>query len=123
MHVKINWFEIPSTDFRRAVAFYETVFQTALRHEQFGEGPRMAIFGDGDASCGAVIDGEHCVPGKDGAVVYLDATPDIDAVMRRITAAGGQLLTARIELPNDIGTIAHFVDTEGNRLALHAEAR
>ena len=30
------WFEIPATDFDRAAGFYETIFGTELKHENFG---------------------------------------------------------------------------------------
>ena len=82
----------------------------------------MAIFNDANGeSFGCVTYGEHFTPSKDGAVLYFDATSVIDQVMERITKAGGKLLTEKIELPNNIGSIVHFLDSEGNRVALHAE--
>lgn len=122
MQTKINWFEIPSTDFDRAVKFYETIFDSKLKVEQFGELP-MGIFTaqDGD-SVGCVVHGEHFVPNENGPLLYLDATPSLDAVLARVGKAGGRVLMEKMELPRNLGFIAHFIDTEGNRLALHAEA-
>jgi hypothetical protein len=122
MHTKINWFEIPSTDFSRATRFYETLFDTKLKIEQTGP-VKMSIFTDATGeSCGCVAHSEHYLPGKDGTVIYLDATPSIDKVLARIEPAGGQIQMGKMELPGDLGFIAHFIDTEGNRLALHALA-
>jgi len=122
MHTKINWFEIPSTDFSRATRFYETLFDAKLKVEQTGP-VKMSIFTDATGeSCGCVAHSEHYLPGKDGAVIYLDATPSIDKVLARIEPAGGQIQMRKMELPGDLGFIAHFIDTEGNRLALHALA-
>lgn len=120
MNTKINWFEIPSSDFSRAVKFYETIFGSKLRVEDFGNAP-MGIFtaDDGDG-VGCVIHSEQMTPSANGAVIYLDATPSIDAVLGRVEKAGGRVLMDKMELPRDLGFIAHFVDTEGNRLALHA---
>lgn len=120
MQTKINWFEIPSADFSRAVKFYETIFDSKLKVEQFGEFP-MGIFGgpDGD-SVGCVIHGEHFAPNPNGPVLYMDASSGLDAVLSRIEAAGGRIVMEKMELPQDLGYIAHFIDTEGNRLALHA---
>jgi hypothetical protein len=120
MQTKINWFEIPSTDFSRAVKFYETIFDSKLKVEDFGGLP-MGIFSgpDGD-SVGCVIHGEHFVPSANGAVLYLDATPGMDQVLGRIEAAGGRIVMDKMELPRELGYIAHFIDTEGNRVALHA---
>lgn len=122
MHTKINWFEIPSSDFKRATAFYERLFDTTLKVEQTGP-VKMGIFNDATGeSCGCVAHSEHYLPGKDGTVIYLDAMPSIDQVIARIEPAGGTIQMGKMELPDGLGYIAHFVDTEGNRLALHALA-
>lgn len=120
MPTKINWFEIPSTDFDRAVNFYETVFENKLPRSEMG-GPTMGLFDNADGeSIGCVIHGEQFVPGDNGTVIYLDASPSIDAVIARIRPAGGRLLMEKMKLPAEHGYIAQFIDTEGNRLALHA---
>ena len=124
MSTKINWIEIPAADFARAIKFYETIFDIRLKTEELPGAPKMALFNDANGeSFGCVTYGENFTPGKDGAVVYFDATSVIDKVMERITQSGGQLLTSKIELPNNIGSIVHFIDSEGNRVALHAEAQ
>ena len=120
MQTKINWFEIPSVDFSRAVKFYETVFDSKLKIEQCSGFP-IGIFSDNDGnSVGCVIQGESYVPNQDGTILYLDATPHIDNVLSRIKEAGGHIVMEKTALPQDMGYIAHFIDTEGNRLALHA---
>jgi len=122
MQTKISWFQIPSTDFNRAVKFYETIFDSKLRMEQIGDLP-MGIFTNEDGgSIGCIVQGEQFVPNENGPVLYLDATPSIDAVIARIGKAGGRVLIEKTELPRNIGFVAHFIDTEGNRLALHTEA-
>ncbi|MFD2273604.1 hypothetical protein ACFS07_28025 [Undibacterium arcticum] len=55
-------------------------------------------------------------------MIYLDAGPSIDRVLARIEPAGGSIQMGKTELPRELGYIAHFIDTEGNRLALHAMA-
>ena len=63
-------------------------------------------------------------PSHDGGVrIYLDCTPSVEAAMERARLAGGQLLDECIELPQDIGFIAHIRDTEGNTIGLHAKGR
>lgn len=122
MQTKINWFEIPSIDFSRATKFYETVFDTQLKVEQTGP-VKMSIFTDPSGeSCGCVAHSEHYLPGANGTVIYLDATPSIDKVLARVEPSGGQIQMGKMALPEGLGFIAHFVDTEGNRLALHALA-
>ena len=123
MHTKINWFEIPSTDFGRAIRFYETLFDTTLRLEKpDADSLEMALFSDaGGIPCCCVTHYENHAPSSSGTLVYLDASPSIDAVLARIESAGGKVRLPKLELPNDIGYIAHFVDTEGNLLALHSQ--
>lgn len=117
---KLEWFEIPSSNFQRAVDFYQKVFATELRIQPFGPF-QMGVFShQADDGAGCVIHGEGYTPGANGVVIYLDASPSIDAVLARIAAAGGQVTMGKMALPQDHGFVAYFHDTEGNRLALHA---
>ncbi|MNR78095.1 Glyoxalase-like domain protein [compost metagenome] len=122
MQTKINWFEIPSSDFARATRFYETLFDTSLRIEPGNaELMQMAVFTDPvGICCGCVTHSEHQLPSSSGTMIYLDAGPSIDTVIQRITLAGGKVYLPKTQLPDDIGYIAHFVDTEGNLIGLHA---
>jgi predicted enzyme related to lactoylglutathione lyase len=53
-------------------------------------------------------------------VVYLNAGDDLDGAVARVEAAGGKVLLGKTRISEDIGSIAHFLDTEGNRVALHS---
>jgi predicted enzyme related to lactoylglutathione lyase len=116
----ISWFEIPATDFERAVRFYETAFATVLRRENVGGQP-IGIFQYAEpATGGCVIHSPTTKPSADGVVVYLNAQPNVDAVLARVEKAGGKVQGPVIELPQDIGYIGFFTDTEGNRIGLHS---
>lgn len=114
----INWFEIPVSDFERAVQFYEKVFQATLRRENMSD-MLMATF---PYTCphagGALVRFEHCKPSADGVVVYLHA-PELDEMLKRVDSAGGQCVFGPHTLPEDIGRIALVIDSEGNRVGLH----
>jgi predicted enzyme related to lactoylglutathione lyase len=60
------------------------------------------------------------VPNPEGAVVYLDAGGDLDGAIERVQAEGGKVVMGRTLISEQIGSIAWFVDTEGNRVALHS---
>lgn len=122
MQTKINWFEIPSTDFARAVKCYETLFDAKLKVENFGASAIGVFTGPDGDGLGCVINGENYVPGADGVVLYLDAGASIDTVIGRIEAAGCRIKAGKTELPQGMGFVAYFIDTEGNRLGLHAMA-
>lgn len=117
----INWFEIPVTDLARAKRFYGSVLQAELREESMS-GRKMAIFPyDKDSGVGgALLEDEVLVPGAQGVVVYLNAEDDLDGAVSRIEPAGGKILLGKTKISEEIGSIAHFLDTEGNRVALHS---
>jgi predicted enzyme related to lactoylglutathione lyase len=118
----LNWFEIPVTDLPRAKSFYGSVLQADLREETMG-GTRMAILPyekDKGGVGGALIAGEGFVPGGQGVVVYLNAGDDLDGAISRVEAAGGKIVLGKTLISKDIGSIAQFLDTEGNRVALHS---
>lgn len=116
----INWFEIPAADFERAVAFYETVFDTKLRRETMS-GASMGVFPyEAPATSGAVVKMVELEPGGSGTLIYLDATPDVDTVLRRVEAKGGTVVLPRTLISEAIGYIGVFTDTEGNRIGVHA---
>ena len=114
------WFEIPSSDFERAVKFYEAVFQVTLRREKIGGD--MAVFpGDAPAVTGAIVSQAGYVPAANGAVVYLSAGNDLSPMLTRVVAEGGKVVEAKTALPPGMGHYAHFMDCEGNRVGLHSE--
>jgi predicted enzyme related to lactoylglutathione lyase len=116
----VSWFEIPSTDFERAARFYETVLGTTLRRENFGDQPIGIFQYTEPATGGCIVHSPTVKPSADGVVVYLNAQPNVDAVLGRVEKAGGKVQGPAIELPRNIGHIGFFIDTEGNRIGLHS---
>ncbi|PCJ83119.1 MAG: hypothetical protein COA57_12045 [Flavobacteriales bacterium] len=113
-----HWFEIPVADFDRAKIFYETIFEVDIFPTDFGPF-KMGIFPHKEVGC-ALCHGEYYTPGQDGAVVYMDASPDLQVVQDRIDAAGGQVIMAKKQISKEHGYMAMFIDSEGNRMALHS---
>lgn len=120
----LNWFEIPVVDIERAQRFYETLLARSLRREQMGP-QTLAIFpyDNGSGVGGALLQSATApAPGTDGSLVYLDASPSLDAVMSRAAELGAKVLLPKLQLPGTIGFIAQIVDSEGNRVGLHSAA-
>lgn len=117
----ITWFEIPAHDLERATRFYEAALDVSLQREVFGGVP-MSLFGHAEADTGGciVFNPPESKPHADGVLVYLNAKPSVTAALDRIEKAGGRKLGPAVELPNNIGYIGHFLDSEGNRVGLHA---
>ena len=119
----ISWFEIPSTDLNRATQFYETIFGITLIPMDTPE-IKLRIFPLEDMMTGvggAIADsgGFHKPSSTDGPLIYLNANPDVQNVLDKVEAAGGKIIVPKIEIPEH-GHMAVFIDSEGNRIALHS---
>ena len=118
----VNWFEIPVSNFERAKSFYEKIFDCEMPvHEMMGH--PMAFFpckpheqGVG----GVLIKADYLEPGDKGPLLYLNADDDLNDVLNRVADAGGEVLQEKVQVTEDIGYIAIFKDSEGNKLALHS---
>lgn len=118
--VAINWFEIPAEDVGRAVEFYGAVLQTAIGEIPGPGGDPLKVFMGAEGPCGALMAGEGYAPSAEGPLIYFGCD-DIDAVLSRVAAAGGEVLQQKIAI-GEYGAIGLFIDSEGNRIALHASA-
>ena len=121
----ITWFEIGTANLAKATAFYEAVLGHAMRLENMGpsEGAVFGYDAATDGVGGALLCGPTAPqPGAAGTLVYLDASPSLDAALARVIKAGGQIALPRQALPPGLGFIAHITDPDGNRVGLHALA-
>jgi predicted enzyme related to lactoylglutathione lyase len=116
----INWFEIPASDFERARAFYSAIYSQDMPTHTMGP-HEMAFFAcDRGGVGGAIIKGEGADPGPTGPIVYLNAGQDLTEILNRVPDAGGTIVLPKTRVTEEIGYIAMFIDTEGNRVALHS---
>ena len=118
----INWFEIPTNDLDRAQKFYESVL--SIQMERHDLGPlQMAWFPmspGGAGATGALVKAETYTPSYQGAVVYF-SVDSIEEALKRVENNGGKTLNPKTSI-GEYGFVAHFEDSEGNRVAFHAEA-
>jgi predicted enzyme related to lactoylglutathione lyase len=121
MRHAISWFELPVTDLDRAVAFYTTILGTSLAEIAEADDRRFAMFPAEDGVSGAIVQGEGYLPSTEGALVFLNAGDNLQPVVDRVEAAGGRVLLPRMDM-GEWGVAAFIVDTEGNKVALHAMA-
>jgi predicted enzyme related to lactoylglutathione lyase len=119
----VSWFEIPTQDLNRAQAFYEAIFDMQMIPLDMPQiQMRMFPVEDMMSITGALVyNAEFYKPSAtDGPLVYLNANPDVQIVLDRIEAAGGKILVPKTQISPEHGYMAVFMDTEGNRVALHA---
>ena len=118
----LNWFEIPAKDLPRATRFYETVLGRKLKPDTMGA-QQLSIFAyEQPGVGGCLITGSDYVPASTGTVVYLGVDPGLDDALKRVERAGGKIALPKTELPEGMGVYAHVIDSEGNRVGLHASA-
>lgn len=116
----VNWFEIPVEDLERARGFYQKVFGYEMSVQEMGP-LTMAWFPmeqDAPYATGSLVKAETYVPSEEGSMVYF-SVEDIEATLSRISDNGGTVLNPKSSI-GEHGFVAHFRDTEGNRVALHS---
>ena len=59
-------------------------------------------------------------PSADGAIVYMGLAKDLNVIIAKIENAGGRVLMPKTLIAPDKGYWALFLDSEGNKLALHS---
>jgi uncharacterized protein len=124
MNNAISWFEIGTTNLERATKFYETIFGITLNPLDM-ENIKMRMFPLDDMMSGvggALVDsgGFHKPSATDGPLIYLNANPDVQNVLDKVEAAGGKIMVPKTQISPEYGYMAVFLDTEGNRIALHS---
>lgn len=119
-----GWFDIPVMNMDRAVRFYESVFGLKLERHSIGQ-MEMAWFpwvknatGAGGSLSQAT---EFFQPRNDGILVFFTSfSGDLAHELSRIEEAGGKIVQPKTLITDDIGYMAIFLDSEGNRIAIHS---
>ena len=118
----VVWFEIPTADLKRAIGFYEHVFDVTL--EQHEMGPlTMAWFPMKEGEMGApgsLVQSEHYTPSAEGTLVYFSVA-DIETACSKATAQGGTVLQEKKSI-GEFGFVGILLDTEGNRIGIHSQS-
>jgi uncharacterized protein len=121
-HIKlkdfVSWFEIPVYDIHRAAGFYNTIYNMQMEVAWNGD-HAMAYFPADKGIGGALIQGPGCMPNDTGVLIYLNAGNDMDSILGRIELAGGRVIMSMTHISDASGSFALFIDSEGNRVALH----
>ena len=116
----LNWYEIPANDLDRAVTFYESLLEIKI-HTQDNNGMKMGYMPqEGESIGGAIMAGPGQTPSGSGVTIYFKGGSDLATLLARVEPAGGEILMPKTLISHQIGHIALFHDTEGNRIGLHS---
>jgi predicted enzyme related to lactoylglutathione lyase len=118
----INWFEIPAADFNRALSFYKAILGLDIKEaEMFGT--KIGFFPtDGKNVSGAIVQGEDYKPSTDGVVAYLNGGKDLQLVLDKVEKNNGKVIVSKTQISPEMGYMGIFIDTEGNKMAIHSMA-
>ncbi|MEQ8715707.1 MAG: VOC family protein [Cyclobacteriaceae bacterium] len=117
----VNWFEIPALNIQRAVSFYNHIYRLEMEVSE-SNGYAMAFFPADKGIGGAIVMGEGSIPSEVGPLVYLNGGKDLSNVLNNVEDAGGRIVLPKTLIDEDSGYFALFIDSEGNRLALHSQS-
>ena len=116
----VSWFEIPAYNHFRSVAFYNYIYGIQMTSVELN-GFAMGFFPAENGIGGAIVSGPGCVPSEIGPLMYLNGGEDLNNVLSKVNEAGGRVVMEKTFLSESAGYFAMFIDSEGNRLALHSK--
>jgi hypothetical protein len=116
----VTWFEIPAYNHYRSVAFYNYIFGIEITTVELN-GFAMGFFPAEGGIGGAIVTGPGCIPSEVGPLIYLNGGPDLNYPLARVNEAGGRVVMEKTFISETAGYFALFIDSEGNRLALHSK--
>ena len=120
----VGWFEIPTTDINRAKSFYDKVFNINIHIQDFG-GVQMGWFpyAEGkEGASGSLIKQESYIPSDSQGVLVYFSSADVNIELGKVEGAGGKIVQAKTQISPEVGYMGLFIDSEGNRIALHSRA-
>lgn len=119
----VGWFEIPVTDMARAKKFYDAVFGIEIQlHDMKELVMGWFPFAEGKpGAAGSLVKHEawYKPSASLGPLIYF-SSEDVANELGRVEAAGGRIVQPKTLISEDVGYMAVFLDTEGNRIALHS---
>jgi uncharacterized protein len=115
----VSWFEIPAYNLDQAVAFYNHIYGIEMEIVATNE-YRIAFFPAAGGIGGAIVSGPTSVPNDTGPLIFLNAGNDLNDILKKIPEAGGRIVMPKTLISDDAGYFAIFIDSEGNKLALHS---
>lgn len=107
-------------NFERAKKFYETILDDPIQvmpHPEYKYGLLPGDMRNGVS--GGIVEGNGFEPSTKGTLIYLNGGEDLSVALSKVEASGGKLIFPKSAIGAN-GFVAHFIDTEGNKIAFHS---
>lgn len=120
MNSYISIFEIPATDFERALKFYQSILNIKIEPMEF-EGMQMGLFPfENQSIIGSIIKGDGYNPSPDGVTIYLNGGENLQTILDKVEPNEGKIIVPKSPHADESGFFAIFLDAEGNKIGLHS---
>ncbi|MYZ59118.1 VOC family protein [Elizabethkingia anophelis] len=120
MNSYISIFEIPATDISRAINFYKEILGVEIEKLDFPE-MEMGLFSYQDQMVtGVIMKADGYKPSADGVTIYLNGGNNLQIILDKVERNGGKVIVPKTPHADGNGFFAIFLDTERNKLGLHA---
>lgn len=115
----VLWFEIFVSDMKRAVRFYEGIFELKLENISEKDTPYMSFpYNVGSEGAGGALVQCHGKPGAGGTRIYLYCD-DCLVQTNKVESFGGKVISSKQSL-GKYGYYSLIEDTEGNEIGLYS---
>jgi uncharacterized protein len=112
----VIWIEMPVTDLAKSKAFYGAVLQNEMIDQEAGPAPTVVFHRSEKSGIGGhLYVGKPGTPGV-GSTIHLAAPLPLEDSLARVKAAGGQVVSGIVKIPN--GSFAYCLDPDGNSFGL-----
>ena len=118
----VVWFDISVANLGRAIAFYTAVLQRPIARVDTPHGALGILPHDAKITGGCLVEEANYKAPSTGPLLYFNCTGRLEAAVQAATANGGRIVTP-ISSIEPHGFRAIVLDSEGNRIALHAPTR
>ncbi len=119
MKATVCFFEIPALDFERAVKFYSNVFNFSISKCDY-EDEIMGMI-DSEPIAGAIFQKSGYEPSDKGVILSFQFS-NISPILEIVEENGGKILVPKTQIiPEEQGSFAIILDSEGNKIGLHSK--
>jgi predicted enzyme related to lactoylglutathione lyase len=119
-HNRVVWVDVPVVDLTRAMNCYQAVLANNVSKVEM-PGMEFAVLDHQDGNGGCLVPGTEQISSTGGVLVYFNADGRIQAAVAEVEKHGGKILEP-VHSIGPHGYRALLLDSEGNRIALHANS-